>query len=1364
MSLSRLPEPSLALEPVLDCLEAIALSISQTQSIDDILNTAVREAHKILQTDRVLICRFQPDGSGVVINESVSSSWMPVLNQTIDENSFTSNKVEALRPDSFSAIADIYASDIQPDYLELLAQFQVRANLVVPIVENTPTQKPLWGLLIAHHCSEPRQWQPLEVKLLQQIAMQIAIAIGQTKAFEQFQTELAQRQEAEQELRRQQEFLHHVIDISPNLICVKDWEGKFKLVNQSLANIYETTVEDLVGKTDADFNSHVAEVEHYLQDDREVMSLLQPKFIPEEILTSPSGAVHYLQTIKKPLLSPTGRARYVLATAIDITVRKRTEQERDREAAEKHRLFEQIERQNQTLEAKVQERTAQLSLANEQLKQEVAERTQVQEALQESEQKFRQLAENIQSVFWMSNLTMSQIDYISPAYEKIWGRSCAELYALPKSWLDAVHPEDRDRVIAMLTRIREDDYEQEYRIIRPDGEIRWIRDRSFPIRDEAGHVYRVVGIAEDISDAYQQAEQRKRAEEALQESNERIFNILESITSAFFALNQDGQFTYLNCRAEQFLQETREELLGKNIWDEFPQLVDSRFYKEYHKAISARVTITFEDFYEPLNTWFEIHAYPGHDGLGVYFRNINKRKRAEKALRESEARFRRLFDSNVVGIIFADFRGAITEANDLFLQMVGYTREDLLQGKVRWDEMTPPEYRYLDTLAMEQSKESGVGTPWEKEFIRQDGSRVPVLIGGALLDGVDDQAVAFVLDISDRKRVEEDLRKSEERWQLVLKGNNDGIWDLNLKTNQVFRSTRYKEMLGYQEHELGDNNDDWKTRIHPDDFERVMQINQDYLERKIPHYAVEYRQRCKNGNYKWVFGRAQAVWDAAGSPVRMVGSTTDISDRKQAEEALRESEQQFRQIFQEAPIGISVADFQTHRFLKANPAWCQLLGYSASELLSLTFDEISHPDDLPEDLHKVKQIEQGKIDSFRMEKRYRQKNGEFMWANLTVTVLPSQEGKPKLNLAMIEDITERRQLQTDLLHSEERFRTSVENMLDCFGIYSAIRDHRGQIVDFLIEYVNPATCTFNRTSKEDHIGKRLCELLPSHRETGLFDEYCQLVETGQPLVKESLLFEDTINGQPISGAFDLRAVKLGDGMAVAWRDITERKQAEDQIKASLLEKETLLKEIHHRVKNNLQIISSLLRLQSRQIRAQQTLGLFKESQNRVQAMALIHEKLYQSSNLAQIDFQDYITSLVGNLCRSYDTRRHDVTFKINVEPVSLAIDTAIPCGLIINELVTNSLKYAFPENQAGEICISLQFGESPLNAPLDRENFILTIRDNGIGLPQDFDFRNTSSLGLQLMCRLAKQIGGSLQHNRSQGTEFKIVFTKPISN
>src|ERR671933_914752 len=319
-------------------------------------------------------------------------------------------------------------------------------------------------------------------------------------------------------------------------------------------------------------------------------------------------------------------------------------------------------------------------------------------------------------------------------------------------------------------------------------------------------------------------------------------------------------------------------------------------------------------------------------------------------------------------------------------------------------------------------------------------------------------------------------------------------------------------------------------------------------------------------------------------------------------------------------------------------------------------------------------------------------------------------------------------------------------MLDCFVIYTAIRDESGEIIDFLIEYVNAAACQNNRLTKQEQIGKRLCELLPAYRETGLFDEYCEVVETDQPLVKESLLYEDFDKDQQLSRAFDIRVVKFGDGFAAAWRDVTERKQAEDQIKASLLEKETLLQEIHHRVKNNLQVISSLLRLQSRQIRDQQALELFKESQNRVQAMALIHEKLYQSSNLAFIDFQEYITSLVGNLCRSYDIYRQAITFKVNVNQVSLAIDTAIPCGLIINELVANSLKYAFPDKAKGTIHVCLHCEEN--------KSYTLIIRDNGIGLPINFNLKPLNSLGLNLVNILIEQLEGTLELDGRKGTKF----------
>jgi two-component sensor histidine kinase len=221
---------------------------------------------------------------------------------------------------------------------------------------------------------------------------------------------------------------------------------------------------------------------------------------------------------------------------------------------------------------------------------------------------------------------------------------------------------------------------------------------------------------------------------------------------------------------------------------------------------------------------------------------------------------------------------------------------------------------------------------------------------------------------------------------------------------------------------------------------------------------------------------------------------------------------------------------------------------------------------------------------------------------------------------------------------------------------------------------------------------------------------------------------------------------------VVLRDITERKRAEEQIKASLREKEVLLKEIHHRVKNNLQVISSLLYLQSRNVKDQATFEMLQESQSRVRSMALVHESLYKSQDLARIDFAKYARNLAGYLFRSYGVNTNVVQLKIKVDDVFLGVDTAILCGLIINELVSNSLKYAFPENREGEIKIRLR--------TLDESAMELTVADNGIGMPADTNFRSSESLGLKLVTILTDQIDGKIELDRSEGTKFRIDFKK----
>jgi two-component sensor histidine kinase len=221
----------------------------------------------------------------------------------------------------------------------------------------------------------------------------------------------------------------------------------------------------------------------------------------------------------------------------------------------------------------------------------------------------------------------------------------------------------------------------------------------------------------------------------------------------------------------------------------------------------------------------------------------------------------------------------------------------------------------------------------------------------------------------------------------------------------------------------------------------------------------------------------------------------------------------------------------------------------------------------------------------------------------------------------------------------------------------------------------------------------------------------------------------------------------------AQQEITERVRAEEQIKASLKEKEVLLKEIHHRVKNNLQVVSSLLSLQSQTVDSPAALEVLQESQNRVRSMALIHERLYRSEDLAQVDFAVYIRDLATFLVRSYRAQLGPISLNTEAEGVFLGIDTAIPCGLITNELISNALKHAFPNGKEGEIWVKI-------GTHGDRQ-FTLIVGDNGVGFPPDVDFRDTESLGMQLVNTLVDQLEGTVELRRDGGTEFTIRFAAP---
>lgn len=230
-----------------------------------------------------------------------------------------------------------------------------------------------------------------------------------------------------------------------------------------------------------------------------------------------------------------------------------------------------------------------------------------------------------------------------------------------------------------------------------------------------------------------------------------------------------------------------------------------------------------------------------------------------------------------------------------------------------------------------------------------------------------------------------------------------------------------------------------------------------------------------------------------------------------------------------------------------------------------------------------------------------------------------------------------------------------------------------------------------------------------------------------------------------------RTIEITGANECLQQEITDRKLTEEKLKASLAEKDVLLKEIHHRVKNNLQVISSLLDLQAQYIRDPQALQSFQDSQIRVKAMARVHEQLYQSDDLAQVDFTRYIQNTASSLFSAYGGRSKGISFLPQIEDIAVSIDTAIPLALIVSELIANSLKHGFPHpKNDGEILVKLWLGENSSGN--------LLVSDNGVGLPVEIDWQNPFTLGLKLVNILTRQLRGRVELNRNKGTAFQVTF------
>ncbi|AAM04693.1 TPA: PAS domain S-box protein [Methanosarcina acetivorans] len=1034
----------------------------------------------------------------------------------------------------------------------------------------------------------------------------------------------------------------------------------------------------------------------------------------------------------------------------------------------------------------------------------ITERKRAEEAVREGEERLRFALETSRTGAWDLDL-VDHTAYRSLEHDRIFGYEQLLPQWTYEMFLDHVLPEDRAMVDEKFRKAITtcSDWSFECRIRRVDGELRWIWAAGRHLMDITGSVHRMAGIVQDITE-------RKQLEEQTRQRAEEMETIMEVAPVAIWT-GHDPQAQ--NITGNRMANELYEVEVGENI---SPKVTSTRRFFCQGRELAAdelpMLQASIKDI-DVLNAEIDVllpsgelrgllgSASPLHDfegrvrgSIGTFI-DITERKKAEAALRESEEKYRNLIETANEGIWILewvhDSEARTTYVNKKMAEMLGYSREEIIGKSVR--DFTDEEGKAIFEMRMKKRRQ-GISESHEFRLLRIDGSPLWALVNSKALFGKDGRftgSMSMLTDITERKKTEAKLkdtldnlenmvkkRTSElEKAYKLLKESERGLaeaqkmarlgsWEWNIASGELHWSDEKYRIFGHGPQEFIPTYDTFVSYIHPDDREYVNNAITEALGGKP--YSIDYRIFRADGEESVIHAQGKVILDERNTPVRMKGTVQDITEQKKAEEMLKESESKLKTLFELLPVGVSIID-KDGKNIDVNLALERILGLSRSELFKGKYKARkylrSNGTEMPaEEFPSAKALEEpGSIQI--SEIGVVKEDGSTIWTDVSATVLPFSDGQVAITTR---DITESKKAKEELQRTEERYRIVTEQTGQLVYDYDVKKDTvdltgsteeltgftpdelKNINLNFWISRIHPEDLNKFLENHKKHFGSERGAYRIEYRFRKKNEEYIYLEDNWTFLRDEKTNMNRTLG---------------------VIKDITERKQAEKTLANIEIARK---KEIHHRIKNNLQVISSLLDLQAEKFRSREhvedseVLNAFKESQERVISIALIHEELHEGKGTDTLNFSPYLQRLVKNLFQIYNLGNVDISLSMDIEEnVFFDMDTAVPLGLIVNELVSNSLKYAFKGRDKGVIRIKLSRegnGEIMSNREESKKeghedtNFVLTVSDNGVSIPEDFNLENSDTLGIQLVTTLVDQLDGRLEMKRGSGIEFIVRF------